>query len=86
MLIIEIYGQSRCSFCERAKKLCEELDLTYAYYDISEDEFLKENFLERTNGARTVPQIFVAGKLIGGFTEFKKAVDDGIIQEMIGGQ
>ena len=34
---IEIYGQQRCGFCERAKALCEQRDLPYTYYEIGVD-------------------------------------------------
>ncbi len=82
---IEIYGQPGCRYCESAKQLCEKYRLPYVYHDISTDEVLKDEFFLRTNGARTVPQIFVADVLVGGFTEFNNAVLNGIVEQMLGG-
>jgi glutaredoxin len=83
---IEIYGQPNCRFCISAQELCAKTGLAYSYHDISADALRKDEFLARTKGAKTVPQIFVAGTLIGGFTEFNTAVQNGTVQQMLGGQ
>lgn len=83
--VIEIYGTTTCPWCERAKLLCARLGYAFVYYDIETSPALKDEFVTRTNGARTVPQIFVETRRIGGFIDFQAAVNSGEIQQMIGG-
>jgi glutaredoxin len=65
---IEIYGQKYCSFCDRARVLCEQRDLPYTYYEIGVDVDLGE-FSRLFPDKKTVPQIMIDGKYIGGFSE-----------------
>lgn len=68
---VEIYGKPSCGYCNQAKKLCEVYSVPYKYYDLSEDDKLKETLIERMGSTpRTVPQIFVDGTHRGGYTEF----------------
>ena len=76
---VEIYGKTPCPFCDRAKALCESRGLSFVYYDIQADPQRYGEFIVRSKGARTVPQIFIGETLIGGFTEFNKAISDGIV-------
>ena len=82
---VEIYGKPGCPYCERATELCERRGYAYAYHDIKADPARYGEFIARTRGAQTVPQIFVAGVLVGGFTEFNKAVSEGAVDQMLGG-
>lgn len=66
---VEIYGAEWCSYCKQAVKLCETKGITFDYIDIDETPNLRQ--LEERVGAkvRTVPQIFLDGRLVqGGFT------------------
>ena len=69
--MIEIYGKPRCTFCDRAKALCEQNGLEYTYKMLDAD-FTAEELFERVPNARTFPQIFIDGESIGGYTEFEK--------------
>lgn len=82
---VEIYGRPLCPYCERAKALCESRGLGFVYHDIQADPARYGEFIARTKGARTVPQIFIGNTLIGGFTEFNQAVADGAVEQMLGG-
>lgn len=82
---VEIYGRPACPYCENAKALCAERGLSHVYYDIQADPARYGEFIVRTRGAKTVPQIFIGEVLIGGFTEFNRAVSDGIVEQMLGG-
>lgn len=66
--MIEIYGKPSCPFCDKAKMLCETKGLEYTYKSLGTD-YTKEELLEMFPGARTVPQIRIDGKAIGGYTE-----------------
>tara|TARA_A100001201_G_scaffold111189_1_gene95100 strand:- start:138 stop:359 length:222 start_codon:yes stop_codon:yes gene_type:complete len=68
--MIEIYGQDMCGYCKKAVDLCEERNLPYKYYVVKEDITLEE-FKKMFPFKRTVPQINIDGKYIGGFQELK---------------
>jgi len=69
--MITIYGKPRCTFCDSAKRLCEQKGLDYEYKMLDAD-YTAEELFEKVPNARTFPQIFVDGESIGGFQELKK--------------
>ena len=62
---IEIYTKSTCPFCHRAKELLERKQLAYREIDVTRDPE-GEAEMGRRSGRRTVPEIFIAGELVGG--------------------
>ncbi len=68
--MIEIYGKEMCTYCDKAKSLCQRKDLEYVYKQLDED-FNREEFFDMFPTARTFPQIKVNGKSIGGYTELE---------------
>tara|TARA_Y100001963_G_C6528010_1_gene329753 strand:- start:245 stop:499 length:255 start_codon:yes stop_codon:yes gene_type:complete len=73
---VVIYGKPRCSFCTKAKALCERLNLDYEYLLLDAD-YTAEELFELVPGARTFPQIFINDKPIGGFTELQNLLQQG---------
>ena len=71
-----IFGTANCSYCDMAKKLCEKLKVTYSYYDIAADAKAMNYLMDELGMFKTVPQIFVDGKHIGGFNELKELLND----------
>lgn len=69
--MITIYGKPRCTFCDAAKRLCEQKGLDYEYKMLDAD-FTAEELFEKVPNARTFPQIFIDGDSIGGFQELQK--------------
>ena len=63
--MIEIYGKPACPHCDQAKRICEQRELEYKYFQLDTD-FTREEVLEMFPGARTFPQIKVNGTSIGG--------------------
>ena len=66
---IEIYTSPLCGFCHAAKRLLDSKGVDYTEYNILTDPKLKPEMIERANGARTVPHIFIDGIGIGGCAE-----------------
>jgi glutaredoxin len=63
-----IWGRPGCVWCERAKELIASKGLDYKYIELTPENL--EEFNERTNGAKTVPQIFgFTGERIGGYDQ-----------------
>jgi glutaredoxin 3 len=63
---IEIYTTTTCPYCVKAKKLLEKKGLSFEEIDVSNNPELREKMVERAQGRRTVPQIFINGHSIGG--------------------
>ena len=78
--MMEIRGRVGCSFCNKAKYLCDSKEVEYTYYQLGED-FTREELLEQFPTARTFPQIrfvdhtgedMTESKYIGGYTELNE--------------
>jgi len=74
----EIYTKTNCPYCTKAKFLLKSKDISYTEYHIvadpiqesnSQNNVTKAQLLERAPHARTVPQIWLDGNYIGGYTE-----------------
>lgn len=70
-----IWTQPNCSACDTAKKLLEQLNIPYMAKTIDSVE-TKQLFFTSFPGARSVPQISVAGEWIGGLQELKRLIND----------
>jgi len=78
---IEIYGTRTCPFCHKAKEACKSACKSYADIYVGEDGVTKETIQKRVDGlglkveVKTVPQIFVDGEYVGGYTDLVKKYD-----------
>ncbi len=66
-----VWSKYHCPYCDQAKALLKQKGIQFEEKKIG-DGYSKEDLLEAVPEARTVPQIFLDEKLIGGFTELKK--------------
>lgn len=83
--VIEIYGTQSCGYCTRAKEFCQQHGFPFVYHDMTGDRALQDEFTTRTNGAKTVPQIFVGIRKIGGHDDLLAAHGSGVLQQLLGG-
>ena len=65
-----VWSKYNCPYCEQAKALLKQKGIQFEEKKIG-DGYSREELLEAVPNARTVPQIFLDDKLIGGFTELK---------------
>ena len=68
---IEVYSTNNCPWCTRAKSLLRAKGIHYEEIDISSNQALALEMVERS-GRRTLPQIFIDDEPIGGFDELSK--------------
>lgn len=78
-----IYSTNTCPFCARAKALLRSKNVDFEEIDVTWDERLQEE-VKRRSGRRTVPQIFIDGKSVGGFDEIKELDDKGELDYLLG--
>ena len=67
-----VWSKDYCPYCVNAKSLLDSKGIVYEERNISQGKWTKEQLLEAVPGARTVPQIFVDDKLIGGYDQLKE--------------
>ena len=80
--MIKIYSTSWCAPCAAAKKMLTELNYTYIEIDIEEQGINREELMKLTGG-RTVPQIIINDKSIGGFNQLVALNQNGTLEEML---
>ena len=66
MAKIEVFTKVFCPYCSRAKALLDRKGADYQEIDLTMDRKGFDAMVERSGGSRTVPQIFIDGKHIGG--------------------
>lgn len=69
MTRVKVYSTGICPICDKAKSLLSKWSIPFEEIRIDTSEAARREFVEVTNGARTVPQIVIDGECIGGFTE-----------------
>ncbi|MDA7547790.1 glutaredoxin [Acidimicrobiia bacterium] len=74
---IEIYTKDFCIWCDRAKSLLESKNLSFTEIDLSDDLVRFEFYSKLGEDVKTVPQIFIDNKRIGGFQELVRWFGDG---------
>ncbi len=75
MAKVEVYTTQFCPYCVWAKSLLKQKGVAFEEIDVSDDPELREKMIDRAGGRRTVPEIFINGRIIGGYDELK-ALDD----------
>ena len=83
MADIVIYRTEYCPYCDMAKRLFDEIGVSYEQIDVTNDAEARAELLERTGGKRTVPQIFINGQSVGGFTDVQALKRTGELDKML---
>lgn len=66
---IVMYSTGWCPYCERARALLARKGLTFREIKVDESPADREAMLARSGGRRTVPQIFIGERHVGGFDD-----------------
>lgn len=81
---VEIYTKMFCGYCMRAKRLLGSKSVDYTEYDITMGGEKRAEMLQRKPDARTVPQIFIDGRAIGGSDELAALEREGKLDALLG--
>jgi len=79
---IEIYSTDYCGYCWRAKSLLESKGLAYTEIDATKPD-VRAAMMKRSNGYRSMPQIFIGGEFIGGSDELAALERSGKLAPML---
>jgi len=65
---VTMFVTASCGYCRRAERLLDAKGVAYEKIDVTDDDQARDDLISRTRW-RTVPVIFVRGKLVGGYDE-----------------
>lgn len=82
---VEIYTTPTCPYCHAAKRLLTKKGVDFTEIDVSRDPDLRLAMTNRAGGRRTVPQIFIAGKHVGGSDDLHLLDHEGRLDTLLAG-
>ena len=80
---ILIYTGPSCNFCDAAKRLLERNKLKFSEVDVSSGENIRDEMIKKSNGHRTIPQIFFGDHHVGGYTELRALEKENKLKELL---
>ncbi|MBI3542760.1 MAG: glutaredoxin 3 [Deltaproteobacteria bacterium] len=80
---ITVYTMNYCPYCVAAKKLLQSKGLAFEEVLVAEDDNATWKRLEKETGYKTMPQIFVGEKFVGGYTELAKLDSSGELDQLV---
>jgi glutaredoxin 3 len=83
MKTVEIYTSPLCGFCHAAKRLLNQKGVSFSEVDVLEHPERKTEMIQRANGGRTVPQIFVGETHVGGCDELYALERTGSLDKLL---
>ena len=81
---VEMYTKWGCPYCVAAKTLLDKKGVAYTEYDVTMGGPKKAEMLERVPGARTVPQVLVNDRPLGGFDDISALDYQGKLDPILG--
>ncbi|MEJ2180421.1 MAG: glutaredoxin domain-containing protein [Gammaproteobacteria bacterium] len=82
MARVKVYSTGTCPICDKAKNLLTKWNIPYEEFRIDQDKDALKEMLLVSSGAKTVPQITIDGKWVGGFSELTELHMDGELDEL----
>jgi len=80
---ITMYTGPLCNFCEAAKRLFLRNNIKFREIDISTKDGLRDEMIQKSNGKRTIPQIFFDDHHVGGYVELRALEKNGELNNLV---
>lgn len=80
---VEVFVSEYCGYCTAAKRFLEQRGITYKIVDVTYDDTLRQEMVRRAEGRRTVPQIFIGGQPVGGYTDIVELERRGELADLL---
>ena len=80
---ITVYTGPMCSYCDAAKRLLNKKNIPFKEINIALEEDKMEEMLKKSNGMKTIPQIFIENYHIGGYDELRALENKGELDKLI---
>ena len=81
---VVIYTGDLCIHCDWAIELLNRKNIEFTEYNIAKDATKREEMFKKSNGAKTVPQIFVDDNHVGGNVELQALERKGELNSLLG--
>ena len=78
-----MYTGPFCNYCEAAKRLLLRNNAKYNEIDISKVDGAMDEMIKKSNGKRTIPQIFFDEEHIGGYDEVRALEKENKLQDRL---
>jgi glutaredoxin 3 len=82
---IEIYTRAWCSYCSAAKRLLTRKGLSFEETDVEASPGALSVMVQRAGGRRSVPQIFIRGRHVGGSDDLHALDREGRLDALLAG-
>jgi len=82
---VEVYTRQWCGYCSAATRFLDKKGVAYTEIDCTGDHE-KRKWIAQASGQSTVPQIFIDGTSIGGYSDMKALDDRGELDALLAGQ
>ena len=69
---VTVYMGPMCAFCDAAKRLLTKKNIPYKEINVALEEDKMEEMIKKSNGKRTIPQIFIENYHVGGYVELRE--------------
>ena len=73
---VTVWSKNPCPYCDQAKALLKSRGIEFEERNLTTGNWTKEQLLEAVPTARTVPQIIINERVVGGFTELRKYLEE----------
>lgn len=83
MASVEIYTTTVCPYCVKAKRLLDAKDVDYIEHNLTGKDTEREELVKKSGGMRTVPQIFINGRHIGGCDNLYELEEKGELDKLL---
>ena len=80
---VTVYMGPMCSFCDAAKRLLNRNNIPYKEINIAIEEDKMHEMLSKSNGKRTIPQIFFDNHHVGGYEELRALEKKGELDNLV---
>ena len=84
MTTVEIYTSPFCGYCHRAKALLSKKGVSYTEIDVLSTPGARQEMERRSGGGRTVPQVFIDGRAVGGSDRLAELDRAGELDPLLG--
>jgi glutaredoxin 3 len=81
---VTMYSTGWCPYCDRARGLLQRKGVAFSEVKVDEDPAQRDLMLKRSGGRRTVPQIFVGDRHVGGYDDLSALDRTGELDKLLG--
>ena len=80
---VTVYMGPRCAFCDAAKRLLIRNNISFNEINVALEDGKRDEMLNKSNGRKTIPQIFFNELHVGGYEELRDLEKKGELLNLI---